>query len=189
MGSIGDWNGSSSIAIAPNWAITASHTGGGVGSSLRFDGQAYQVLQRIPHPTADLALLRFSPAITQWHNMGATLQINSEIVVGGIGLTGQPGMPWVFPRAERWGTNRVTGYSSTYGPMYYAVTLGPHLNWIYNVMNGRVDWNGDGQVQTDDLFAFLSDWHRHDGSGDFDGNGTQRVDDIFAFLNAWMEAL
>jgi hypothetical protein len=47
------------------------------------------------------------------------------------------------------------------------------------------DFDGNGQVQVPDIFAFLSAWFAQDPRADFDGNGGIAVPDIFAFLSAW----
>jgi len=47
------------------------------------------------------------------------------------------------------------------------------------------DFNGDGDVNTLDVLAFLNAWTGHDPRGDFNGDGTFNTLDVLAFLNAW----
>jgi hypothetical protein len=48
------------------------------------------------------------------------------------------------------------------------------------------DLNGDGAVDTDDLFILLGDWGPCPGCpGDLDGSGEVDTDDLFALLGAW----
>jgi hypothetical protein len=47
------------------------------------------------------------------------------------------------------------------------------------------DFDGNGLVQVQDIFAFLSAWFAGSASADINGNGSVAVDDIFAFLSAW----
>ncbi len=47
------------------------------------------------------------------------------------------------------------------------------------------DWNGDGQVNVPDIFAFLADWFA--GLADFNRDGETDVSDIFAYLTAWFQ--
>lgn len=47
------------------------------------------------------------------------------------------------------------------------------------------DWNGDGVVDSDDLFSFLFDWARNDA--DYNGDGVTDSDDLFEFLFDWAD--
>ena len=47
------------------------------------------------------------------------------------------------------------------------------------------DFNGDGEVNTLDVLAFLNAWSAGDPSADFNGDGTVNTLDVLAFLNAW----
>ena len=49
----------------------------------------------------------------------------------------------------------------------------------------RADFDGNGQVQVPDIFAFLSAWFALDPRADFNGVLGVNVPDIFAFLSAW----
>jgi len=55
------------------------------------------------------------------------------------------------------------------------------------------DWDGDGQVNSNDISAFLIAWLAdvQDGTleADFDGSGSVNSNDISAFLTAWLEAV
>jgi hypothetical protein len=47
------------------------------------------------------------------------------------------------------------------------------------------DFNGDGQVNTLDVLAFLNAWGSGDPRGDFNGDGSINTLDVLSFLNAW----
>jgi hypothetical protein len=49
----------------------------------------------------------------------------------------------------------------------------------------RADFNGDGNVNTQDVLAFLNVWTAGDSSADFNGDGNINTQDVLAFLNAW----
>ncbi|MBK7403154.1 MAG: hypothetical protein IPJ41_00630 [Phycisphaerales bacterium] len=49
----------------------------------------------------------------------------------------------------------------------------------------RGDFNGDGNVNTLDVLAFLNAWAVGDSSADFNGDGNVNTLDVLAFLNAW----
>ena len=47
------------------------------------------------------------------------------------------------------------------------------------------DFNHDGNVTVQDIFAFLTAWFAHSSSADVNGDGNVTVQDIFAFLTHW----
>jgi hypothetical protein len=47
------------------------------------------------------------------------------------------------------------------------------------------DFNGDGQINTLDVLAFLNAWVASDPAADFNGDGQINTLDVLAFLNAW----
>lgn len=47
------------------------------------------------------------------------------------------------------------------------------------------DFNGDGDVNTVDVLAFLNAWNAGDGSADINGDGVIDTRDVVAFLNLW----
>ncbi len=50
----------------------------------------------------------------------------------------------------------------------------------------RCDWNGNGTLEVQDIFDFLSDWFAL--HGDLNGDGVTTVPDIFEFLSCWFAA-
>lgn len=48
----------------------------------------------------------------------------------------------------------------------------------------HADYNGNGEVEVQDLFDFLNEWFAGDPAADIDGGGVS-VLDIFAYLDAW----
>jgi hypothetical protein len=49
----------------------------------------------------------------------------------------------------------------------------------------RADYNGNGQRDLLDIFAFLNDWFAGNIRADFNGTNGVELTDIFAFLQAW----
>ena len=47
------------------------------------------------------------------------------------------------------------------------------------------DFNGDGQINTRDVLAFLNAWAAGDPAADFNGDDQINTLDVLAFLNAW----
>ena len=47
------------------------------------------------------------------------------------------------------------------------------------------DFNGDGNVNTQDVTAFLNAWNAQDSSADINMDGTVNTQDVTAFLNLW----
>jgi len=51
----------------------------------------------------------------------------------------------------------------------------------------RADFNGDGDVNTLDVLAFLNAWAGGDPAADCDGNGVIDTRDVLCFLNLWSD--
>ncbi len=47
------------------------------------------------------------------------------------------------------------------------------------------DYNSSGAVDVPDIFAFLSDWFRHESDADINDDHVVDVPDLFAFLSLW----
>ena len=71
---------------------------------------------------------------------------------------------------------QVGGFNGEFGVGTLTVT-GP--------MCCRADFNGQGGLTVQDIFAFLTAWFAGNPSADFDGVNGLTVADIFAFLTAW----
>jgi len=56
---------------------------------------------------------------------------------------------------------------------------------ISNAVHCTPDFNGDGDVNTLDVLAFLNAWTASDADADFNGDGEVNTLDVLAFLNAW----
>ena len=62
----------------------------------------------------------------------------------------------------------------------------PETMVVWNPTTGCPgDFNGDGEVNTLDVLAFLNAWAAGDASADFNGDGAINTLDVLAFLNAW----
>jgi hypothetical protein len=47
------------------------------------------------------------------------------------------------------------------------------------------DFNGDGDVNTQDVLAFLNAWNNQDPSSDCNEDGAVNTQDVLCFLNVW----
>lgn len=105
LGVVLDYNGSTAVPIASEWAITAAHTG--IAEVVNQDGVANPILIRVASPSADLALLRVENRFTRWHPVcRRPLATSGEAcIMAGYGQVGPAGGPIGFPRLPRWGTN------------------------------------------------------------------------------------
>lgn len=72
-------------AISARTAITAKHNGV---STFGLFGEIYTAVQRISHPTMDVALLIFDEDLPGWHQMGRSTPIGVSITIVGYGDTG-----------------------------------------------------------------------------------------------------
>ena len=76
--------------------------------------------------------------------------------------------------------------NTNYGSMIYVLGLNPaQLDWIDDHVSLSLfsDWNNDGQIDTVDIFSFLSSWHAFDA--DINEDGVTDLRDLFDFLNYW----
>lgn len=112
-GFVGNWNGSSGVAIAPHWLITAKHVGGSVNGFFALKGINYRAVQIVQHPTMDIQLVRVAEEMPGYNEMADPLDITHDIpcVLGGWGVTaGTPiadGWNWSNTRKETWGANMI----------------------------------------------------------------------------------
>ncbi len=58
--------------------------------------------------------------------------------------------------------------------------------WAVNANDCPVDFNGDGEVNTLDVLAFLNAFTAGDDTADFNGDGNVNTLDVLAFLNAYV---
>lgn len=108
---IGEWNGSSAVAVGPRTIITAAHVGGGAGMSFVMDGRAYASIDAVTHPAADLMVVHLGEDLPGWHDLapaGAAAR-GGEAILGGMGRVAAEAVPgglaWSAARAESWGRN------------------------------------------------------------------------------------
>ena len=107
---------SSAVAVSDYWIMTAAHVADDPGSgALTINGNTFAQMQRVFHPTADLALIRYDRALPGFYPLhtGNVVRFgtNPELLMVGWGYTGAvasasfqngPGGQGV----KRWGTNR-----------------------------------------------------------------------------------
>lgn len=109
---IGSWNGSTAVAIAPSWILTAKHVGGFPGLTYTIQGESFVAAEVIPHPTLDVELIRVDGILPGFHRLGDQPQRGDLVVLGGMGVTAGAdfelgGYDWTGPRGETWGANTV----------------------------------------------------------------------------------
>ncbi len=72
------------------------------------------------------------------------------------------------------------------GPILETPGTRPETMVVWNPGAGcPADFNGDGDVNTLDVLAFLNAWASGDPRADFNGDGDINTLDVLAFLNAW----
>jgi 6-phosphogluconolactonase (cycloisomerase 2 family) len=71
------------------------------------------------------------------------------------------------------------------GPVLETPGTRPETMVVWNPSACAADFNGDGEINTLDVLAFLNAWTSGDPSGDFNGDGVHNTLDVLAFLNAW----
>ena len=120
------YKNSSGVAVDAHWLLSAAHVADDPGSgALSINGDAYTQMQRVFHPTADLALIRYDRALPGFYplhtgNVVRPHNTNPELLMVGWGWTGAvssasfqngPGGQGI----KRWGTNRAaqSGFSVT----------------------------------------------------------------------------
>ncbi len=108
---VGDWNGSSGVAIGDHWVVSARHVGGSPQGAFTLDGQAYQARRIYPKIGADLELIELADALPGWHEIGPRPAAGDMVLLGGLGQTAgdllNDGIAWSGHRALTWGANRV----------------------------------------------------------------------------------
>jgi len=210
---VGEWNGSSCVAIATNWAIASKHQGGWMGSYLKIQGQPRTVIQLIDHPTSDIQLVQFAEPVTAWHPVRSTLRQNDFVYLGGHGMQGDVGQPWRYPREERWGTNIISTDGNFLATRFTAPSEAgatPHeAQFAMNDSGGGLfSLGSNGKFYLEGLAISISggggsgqygqtgfalnmslaaDWIYQNINGGVDSNrdGLVNVEDIFAYLSDW----
>lgn len=115
-GYIGWWNGSSAVAIGPNWIISAKHVGGSVGGSFWMRNVQYRAVEIIQHATQDIQLIRVAETLPGYHRLATGASVGDVALLGGYGATaGNPvahGYDWTGAHEETWGANIITAAGS-----------------------------------------------------------------------------
>ncbi len=84
------------------------------------------------------------------------------------------------PMTGTW-TVRVDAAAVNVGMQGYALVVTGEIDT--NVC--QADFNDDGNVNTQDVIAFLNAWNAQDTSADINGDGLINTQDVTAFLNIW----
>lgn len=72
------------------------------------------------------------------------------------------------------------------GPILETPGVRPETMVVWNPeASCPADFNGDGDLNTLDVLAFLNAWNADDPRADFNGDGEINTLDVLAFLNAW----
>lgn len=212
---VGLFNGSSCVTIGKTWAIATKHQGGGTWAHLRIQGEVRTVLQYIPHPTADLALIEFSPPVVSgWHPVRETIEVGDTVYMGGFGRWAVPGGEWQFPMEERWGSNKAAAVSLIVSTTYTApessdATENEAQFALNDSGGGLFSLSDDGALYLEAIAmsVYARQWgyaNYNDAShaiklapyipwiysvtfsgADWNRSGDVSVDDIFAFLDSW----
>lgn len=117
-GFVGQWNGSSCVAVSDHWFVSAKHVGGNVGQSVWLRDRWYVVTDIRLHPNYDVQLLHVDETLPGWHNPTADAQYGDPCVLGGFGVTttaalaNNAGYDWNGNRVETWGNNVIEGGGS-----------------------------------------------------------------------------
>lgn len=117
-GYIHEFHGSTAVAIAPHFCITARHVGHDPGAVL--DDNNYESKPSreilgdtvIGHPVAstDLMFVELYETLPGYHTISSIVPLEDVAVkMGGMGLTCAEGGTPAAPKAERWGTNKLGG--------------------------------------------------------------------------------
>lgn len=71
-------------------------------------------------------------------------------------------------------------------PLALLQALGP-TNWAFyrDALCQAIDFDRNGSVDVQDVFAFLNAWFAGSNAANFDGRNGIDIQDIFSFLNAW----
>lgn len=72
--------------------------------------------------------------------------------------------------------------NALFGPDDFVI---PYDGGFIQIRDCRADWNGDGNVNTQDFLAYLNAWSSGDASADLNGDGTVNTLDFLAFLGLW----
>lgn len=111
------YKGSSSVAVDSHWLLTAAHVADDGGSgALSIGEETYTQMQRVFHPTADLALVRYDRAFPGFYPLAVETVVGAEVVVVGYGRQGNVVSTFfdayftetgTAHSTKRWGTNRI----------------------------------------------------------------------------------
>lgn len=88
---VGECGGASGTAIGPRVMITAKHV---PGVTFAVGGQTFTAVERINHPTYDLAIFKFDRDLPTWCALGQSAPIGTPVTWVGYGGIGDPNNQW-----------------------------------------------------------------------------------------------
>lgn len=88
---VGECGGGSGTAIGPRVMITAKHV---PGVTFGIAGQTFTAVERINHPTVDLAIFKFDRDLPGWYPLGSSAPLGTPVVWVGYGGIGDPNNQW-----------------------------------------------------------------------------------------------
>jgi hypothetical protein len=146
------------VAIAPQWFITAKHTGGAVNGWFLCNGTWHQAVEIREHPSMDLQMVRVAESFTNWHRIAEDVGPGDPCIIGGWGVTagaavdGGLGYTWGGPHQETWGANVVQNASAILSIRFDSPGTGNAVPYeaIFAVNDsgcGLFTWGADGQLE------------------------------------------
>lgn len=180
-----DLGGVNCVAVDPDDVIWLGTNGG----LLRFDGSAWTLYDTVnsPLPTPQVQGIAFRPdglmAVStldsDWPYTGGVIVIDGPIDEAGSWSSFMHGSS----KLPHWQVGDVEFDAA--GDLWVSATSEAIAVLKVGAPPCPADFNGDGEVNTQDVLAFLNAWGAGDPRGDFNGDGAVNTQDVLAFLNAW----
>jgi hypothetical protein len=157
------------VAIGPFWAVTARHVGGVVGSNVYMRGNAYRVVEIVPHPLYDVALVRVAEELPGYHRLASAVHLDDPCVLGGYGasagasLPGSTGFDWTGPHVEVWGENVIEGEGNLLairfdGPSSNLAVPHEAIFAVNDSGAGLFVWGSDGAMELAGIAVSVTGW-------------------------------
>jgi hypothetical protein len=151
------FNGSSAVAIAPNWLLTARHVADDLGNtSVTVNSVVYNQIGEVYHPTADLALVELDKNLPGYYDVYTGTYPTQQgqrknVLAVGYGNTGTVASTTTYTwgntgrGTKRWGTNKVDFETSVGGTWpTEAIYMGFNTADSDNEAGGNIGDSGGG---------------------------------------------